>query len=260
MKSTRIDLSADRSIDLFGSKAEQVSALELEVAAREAELSELKTRLKTLHDRYMMDIGPLYAELMPLDAEVAELEIKAGLRVADEDFEDPEDDAQVATFAPAGCGPASGPSEDLKRTFRDVLKAVHPDRAGHHDVDERTRYRRHSLMAEANRAYAERDEDRLRLILRAWHLDAEAAIDDDPDAELRRRQRRASILSERLVEIDRELVDLRRSAIARLQVRIDDAKAQGWDLFAEMMRQVKREIQTARARIASLRRSTLKFS
>jgi hypothetical protein len=43
--------------------------------------------------------------------------------------------------------------------FQDVARAVHPDALPDAQHDERTRYRRHSLMAEANRAYAERDED-----------------------------------------------------------------------------------------------------
>jgi hypothetical protein len=136
--------------------------------------------------------------------------------------------------------------------FRDVAKAVHPDLSPHQDLDERTRFRRHSLMAEANRAYAERDEDRLRLIMRAWALEADAAIDDDPDADRARRQRRAAALNAQLVELDREFADVQRSAIGRLKRKIDDAKAQGWDLFGEMQRQTRREIATARAKLARL--------
>jgi hypothetical protein len=54
------------------------------------------------------------------------------------------------------------------------------------------------------------------------------------------------------VELDREFADLQRSAIGRLQRKIDDAKAQGWDLFGEMLRQTRREIATARAKLARL--------
>jgi hypothetical protein len=233
------------------STREQVAALQLQVAAREHELNELKTDLRQLQTRYLDDIGPLYAELMPLDAAVMEEEIRLGLRLADE-----EDDFDVrsAVAEAAPCSPASASSDDLKRMFRDVAKAVHPDRADHH-LDERTRYRRHSLMAEANRAYAERDADRLRLILHAWHLnnDNDAATADDPEAEQTRLQRRAASMAARLVEIDAEFADLRRSAIARLKTRIDEARAQGWDLLKEMMRQVRREIATAHAKLARMK-------
>jgi hypothetical protein len=239
----------NRSIDLSNA-GEQVTALELQVAARLSELTALKTQLQILQDRYLGEIGPLYAELIPLDAAVAEAEIKAGLRVPDDEEENFE--VRSSNFELAGCGPASEPSVDLKRMFRDVAKAVHPDLSPHQDLDERTRFRRHSLMAEANRAYAERDEDRLRLIMRAWALEADAVIDDDPDAERARRQRRTAALQAQLVELDREFADLQRSAIGRLQRKIDDAKAQGWDLFGEMLRQTRREIATARAKLARL--------
>lgn len=221
------------------------------MAAREHELNDFKTDLQNLQTRYLDKIGPLYAELIPLDAAVAAEEIRLGLRLADEedDF-----DAPAATVDPAPCSPGSAPSDDLKRMFRDVARAVHPDRGTEQHVDERTRYRRHSLMAEANRAYAERDTDRLRLILRAWELDPDAVTADDPDAERTRLQRRAANLGSRLVEIEAEFADLRRSAIARLKMKIDDAREQGWDLFAEMMRQVRREIATAQAKLARMKR------
>jgi DNA-binding transcriptional MerR regulator len=109
-------------------------------------------------------------------------------------------------------------------------------------------------MAEANRAYAERDEDRLRLILRAWKLDEDAALCSDPEAERARLQRRAAALTERLAALDADFAALRSSAIARLKNRIDEARAQGWDLFAEMVRQIKREIAAARIKLMRLRR------
>jgi DNA-binding transcriptional MerR regulator len=154
----------------------------------------------------------------------------------------------------AGCSSTAAPSTALKAMFRDIARAVHPDAAPAGLTDERTRYRRHSLMAEANRAYSERDEDRLRLILSAWKLDEDAAVCADPDAERARLQRRAAALTERLTALDAAFDDLRSSAIAKLKRRIDEARTQGWDLFAEMVRQIKREIDTARVKLKRLRR------
>ena len=225
---------------------EQVAALEVDVAAREQELAGVKADLQALHTKYLEEIGPLYAELIPLDAAVAEAEIRAGLRVADEPA--PETlEARTETFD-VGCTPPP----NLKQMFRDIARAVHPDRSGHHDTDERTKFRRHSLMAEANRAYAERDEDRLRLILRAWELGPALDLSDAGATTPERLKRRAAALAARVVEIETELADLRRSAIARLKIKIDDARAQGWDLFGEMIRQVKREITMARATLKRL--------
>jgi hypothetical protein len=234
--------------------AAHVVALELQVAAREAELTVLKTELRDLQARYLDTIGPLYAELIPLDAAVAEAEIRAGLRVADSEPDDAAAGrAEPGASAMAGCGTRE-PSADLKRMFRDVARAVHPDALPHAQHDERTRYRRHSLMAEANRAYAERDEDRLRLILRTWELDPDLSLIDGIGNDPSRWQRRAAVLSARLVDIESAFADVRRSAIARLKTKIDDARAQGWDLFGEMVRQVTREIGMAQAKLKRLTR------
>ena len=139
----------------------------------------------------------------------------------------------------------------MKRVFRDLAKAIHPDLAR----DESARYRRHSLMAEANRAYAERDEDRLRLIMRAFERDPHAPLDEGAGGdEAAGRLRRISAIDERLVQIQAELADLRASAISRLRNRIDEARQQGWDLFAEMIVQVKGEIARTRSRLSAFHR------
>jgi uncharacterized protein involved in exopolysaccharide biosynthesis len=108
-------------------------------------------------------------------------------------------------------------------------------------------------MAEANRAYEEQDEDRLRLILRAWEQSPEAIVGETPEALEVRLARRAIELEMRLADLEREFASVRGSAIARLQRRIEETRAQGWDLFAEMLQHVRREIARARARLASIR-------
>ena len=231
---------------------EEVAILERRVAERESDLMSVKTQLQQLQVRYLSELGSLYAELTALDEELARAEIKAGLRVPDDP--EPDEPAGPGTSQAAGCS-SSAPSSALKAMFRDIARAVHPDAAPAAQTDERTRYRRHSLMAEANRAYAERDEDRLRLILSAWKLDEDAAICEDPDAERARLHRRAAALTARLAALDADVDDLRSSAIARLKRRIDDARAQGWDLFAEMVRQITREIDAARIKLTRLRRT-----
>ena len=225
----------------------RLESLELQLAEREADLARLKLELQMLQSRYLDEIGGFYAELTRLETAIDELEIRLGLRpppVFDE--AGAEDDAGIPT---PSCTSRSGPSDDLKKVFRDLAKAIHPDLA----EDEPARCRRHSLMAEANRAYAERDEDRLRLILRAWAHGPDATIDDDEDDDgAGRVQRRMAQIDRRLIGIEAELSDLRASAIWRLKGRIDEARNQGWDLFGEMILQVKREIARAQRRLASL--------
>jgi hypothetical protein len=223
--------------------------LELELAARESDLAALKDELHELQSRYLLEIGDFYAQLSALEASVVEAEIQAGIRPPCES----DDEADAGTSTPDadthGCSNRGAPSDDLKRVFRDLAKAIHPDLA----EDELARCRRHSLMAEANRAYAERDEDRLRLIMRAWERGPEAILDDDPEAGRARVKRRLADIDARLVMIHAELADLRASAIWGLKRRIDEARQQGWDLFAEMILQVQREIRRATLRLQKLR-------
>jgi hypothetical protein len=171
--------------------------------------------------------------------------VRLGVRPPAETVDVGEDEEKAGG---AGCSNQAEPSVDLKRMFRDIAKAIHPDRA----PAGAARDRRHSLMAEANRAYADRDEDRLRLILRVWERSPEAVPGDTPEAAQLRLERRVAELREQVVAVDLELVDLRRSAIAKLKQRADEAAEQGWDLFAEMRRQVKREILTAKYRLTGL--------
>lgn len=232
-----------------GADRARLQALELELQTRESDLAALKDELHQLQSRYLRDIGGYYAQLSALEAAVVEAEVRAGLRPPFEVDDDAEDEPAERDAGAHGCSNRGAPSDDLKRVFRDLAKAIHPDLA----EDEPARGRRHSLMAEANRAYAERDEDRLRLIMRAWERSPESAVvDDDPEAERTRVQRRVSDIDARLVMIQAELADLRSSAIWRLKGRIDDARQQGWDLFAEMVLQMKREIARANTRLHKL--------
>ena len=231
----------------------RLAELEVRLVEREAELAAFKTELRGLQDAYLDKMGAWHAQLAELDAAVADAEIRAGLRPAADPDESDDDHGNTEANEdemPAGAS-RPAPSDDLRRVFRDVAKAIHPDLA----PNDPTRYRRHSLMAEANRAYANRDEDRLRLILRAWQRNADVLPDDRSGTARDRILRAMADIDARLLAIEMELADLRRSAIWQLKIKIDDARAQGWDLFSEMAMHIKREISRANARLAVFRRA-----
>ena len=228
----------------------ELAALEQRLDERERALAGMRGELQHLQSRYLDAVGAYYRRLVDLDAETLALEIRLGLREpADAEPDEPTGSAAGADDGD-GCGNRGAPSTDLKKMFRSLAKTLHPDLA----IDEPARWRRHSLMAEANRAYAERDEDRLRLILHTWERSPEAIVGDDAGSDAERLRRRIAEHEARLAAIEREIADLRGSAIGRLKIKIDDAQAKGWDLMAEMVAEVKRDVGRATARLAALRR------
>lgn len=229
----------------------RLAALELELAARERDLAAFTRDLQDLQTRYLAAVGGSYAELVEVESACIALEVELGLRPPVRPDAEPDGRPDGAPASVAGCGTRAAPPADLKKMFREIARTIHPDLA----LDDPARWRRHSLMAEANRAYAEQDEDRLRLILATWQRSGDAVLDSGSDADEQRVQARIAAIETRLLAITAEFADLEASAIRQLARKIDDARRQGWDLLAEMVLEVKREVARAKARLASLRRT-----
>jgi hypothetical protein len=139
----------------------------------------------------------------------------------------------------------------VRKLIRDVARAIHPDLAG----DEHTRDRRHALMIEANRAYALRDEERLRQILEAWERSPEAVQGSDPAAIRLRLERRLAQIQEHLDRYARDLAVLQASPLHELKTTVDAAAGRGQDLVADMVRRLKRDIMAATNRLDAMRSS-----
>ena len=137
----------------------------------------------------------------------------------------------------------------MRRLFRDVAKAVHPDLAR----DELTRGRRHKLMIAANQAYASGDEERLRSILQAWERSPEAVVGDDADAARLRIVRHIEQVEQQLEACASDLTSLKESPLYKLMALVDEAAARGKDLVADMVKRLKRDIMIARNRLDAIR-------
>ncbi|TAK14981.1 MAG: hypothetical protein EPO35_08770 [Acidobacteria bacterium] len=222
---------------------------EAALAAREAELAAFLHDLRELRTRYLEEVGILYARLIPIEDAIKAEEVRLGMRLAEIDAEDAA--AAIDPFDPA-CDSRAGVPDGLKTMFRNVAKALHPDLAGHDDAD--ARERRQALMAEANRAYAERDAERLQLILRAWEESPESVAPNHPYGERLRAERRLAQIEQRLVQIDAEMAELRDSAVNRLKISMDEAARYGRDLLKQMTATVEGEIAAATRRLEKLRK------
>jgi len=211
---------------------------------RRAEVTRVQADLAEFRLRYRRDVGLLHDELEELERGIAELELGEFAKRLDEEGHD------ASHAAPPDEPPPRALTSDVvRRLFREVAKAVHPDLA----AGDGTRDRRHALMIEANRAYAVGDEERLRRILEAWERSPEAVQGADDDADRERLTRRISEIEEQILARERELAAVRQSPLWQLKTLVDEAAARGKDLIADQVRRLKREIVAARNRLDAMR-------
>ena len=159
------------------------------------------------------------------------------------------DRAEPPRRTPGPTPPPRYTSDAVRKLFRDVAKAIHPDLAR----DESARDRRHALMVAANRAYALGDEEELRLILQAWERSPEAVQGSDPEATRLRLVRRIAQIEEQLDMLASDLSALKDSPMWKLKAMVDDAAAKGKDLVRDMVGRLKRDILVATNRLDAMR-------
>jgi hypothetical protein len=222
----------------------RVSELDVLRLARDREVNSLRADLAAFKIHYRQHVGTLYEQLDRLEEAIAEAELgELATQVGE---------PSGGSDAPAAPRPPEPPrftSDAIRRLFRDVAKAIHPDLAR----DDLARERRHALMAEANRAYADGDETQLRIILQAWERSPEAVPGNDGPAIRLRLVRRIEQLEEQLAVMQIELDELHASPVQILKAKVDEATAKGRDLVAEVVARLRRDIMVATNRLAAMR-------
>ena len=189
---TEVDLVRTESSDDQGVDALRARVAELDVmlAERSAEVTRAETDLAAFKIRYRHEVGLLHEELDELELKISEIELGEIARRLESEGRD----SDVGSGTPkADTGPRYT-SDTVRKLFRDVAKVIHPDLAR----DDHARERRHSLMIEANRAYALGDEERLRSILHAWERSPEAVQGSDGEATRLRLERRIAQIEQQL--------------------------------------------------------------
>jgi hypothetical protein len=237
----RVGPPDDHDVDGLRSRAAE---LEASLAERGTEVARLQTELAAFKVEYRKQVGLLHEELDELERAIAEAELGARIaRIKDDG---------AAVREPSSSSPSEPAprytSDAVRRLFRDVAKAIHPD-LGHADVAQDWR---HALMVEANRAYALGDEERLRWILQAWQRSPEAVQGDDSEAARLRLVRRIAQLEEQLELFTTELAELKDSAIWKMKAMVDESAARGKDLIKDMVGRLKRDVLAARNRLDAM--------
>ncbi len=237
-------------------KRRELSEHERELVERELQLIGMKGELAAFEQVYVQKVGAKYVELDEINAQIAEL--RAG---RDPNNSGAKSAANAArTRADESYASAAGqankqisrvlPNSSLKSLYREVARRIHPDLA----VDETDRTKRQMLMAEANRAYQNGDEDRLRAILDEYNNSPESVLGDDSVADLIRVIRKIAQVKRRLIEIDLETNNLKSSDLYVLKKRIDEGTRQGRDLLKEMATALNLQIEERRTLLRQISR------
>jgi len=222
----------------------RLTVLEHQLGERRDEVARTRADLDAFRIKYRHEVGLLHEELDRLELALSDAEL--GI-LTERLGETP--DSQPA--APSGDRIESAPrftTDAIRKLFRDVAKAIHPDLA--HDA--MARDRRHSLMVEANRAYAVGDEEQLRAILQAWERSPEAVQGTDQEAMRLRLVRRIDQIDEQLGILAGDLAAMQESSLWKLKAMVDDEAATGKDLIKDMVRRLKRDILVATNRLDAL--------
>jgi hypothetical protein len=244
--------------DLDGLRA-RIAELEAVLDERVAAAERINRELDMFAAHYRQQVGTLHQQLDELELDIAEAELGELSKNVAEGIEG----ATGADGATGDGASSSSPSQDrpeplprftsdaVRKLFRDVAKAIHPDLAH----DEHARDRRHSLMIEANRAYALQDAEQLRVILEAWERSPEAVRGSDPAAMRLRLERRVAQIEERLDMCARDLAALQATPLYELKTMVDHAATRGRDLVADMVVRLKRDVMAAANRLDAMRSS-----
>ena len=223
----------------------RVSELEAVLGERSVAVARMKSDLDAFRIAYRQKVGLLHERLDELDLAIAEAELgEMSSRL--------EGEAGGRHEPPADPRPEPLPqytSDAVRKLFRDVAKAIHPDLAR----DEHARDRRHTLMVEANKAYALGDEEQLRCILHAWERSPEAVQGSDTEAIRLRLARRVAQIDEELERLASDLEAMKASALWQLKTMVDEAAAKGKDLVGEMVARLERDIMVATNRLEAIR-------
>ncbi len=222
----------------------QVAELEALLDQRAADFARVKTDLATFRLAYRQQVGVLHDQLDELELAIAEAELGEAVRRQQE---------QTAHAAARPTEVTSAPprftTDDVRKLFRDVAKAIHPDLT----ADASARERRHTLMIEANRAYAAGDEAHLRWILQQWERSPEAVTGTDREALRLRLERRIDQAEEQLELLASEMAALQDTPLWKLKAKVDEASSRGKDLVGDMVRRLKRDIMVATNRLDAIR-------
>ena len=236
----------------------RLDELEDELADRELDLATLRRELLDFDLRFRAIVGTRMAELDRLEAEIAAIFARAeptpeAQQRADESAARAQDSAADLGDDPDALAQAAEEPErvippDLKKLFRTVAKAVHPDLA----VDDDDRTLRDQFMTQANAAYERGDVEALQTLLIDWEAHPQAVTGEGIGAELIRLIRSIAAAEKRLAAIAVEIAGLRTGRLYELYEQAQEMHKERRDLLQEMAASLDEKIEAARRKLVDL--------
>ena len=222
--------------------AAEVERLAALLEERRAELSALLEEFREFKERYARTVGGRLAELAEVEAEIRRAESRlAGL----EEDEAGEDEGRPDF---EGTAPSAAPGKGgLRKLFWSVARMFHPD----HAADEEEARRRHSIMAEASRAYRDGDVESLSTLLDDEQLQSYCASNAREDAP-EDAAARLVYLKEELITIEFGIKRLKQDRLYHIMLSTAEEARQGRDALTQMADTLTRKIAKARNRLAHL--------
>jgi hypothetical protein len=213
--------------------------------ARRSELRALQEGLREFKARYAQIVGRRLAELSEIERAIRTAE-KRRLGIADapgaeSDETVTEDGADESDLEPLPAKAA------LRKLFWAIARMFHPD----HAANEHEAQRRHSIMAEASRAYREGDAASLHTLLGDEELQSFCASGHGVSA-VEDLNGRVLRLQEELRTIEFGIKRIRQDGLYRLKLSVEEAAGQGRDALDEMAQRIDRQISKARRRLEHL--------
>jgi hypothetical protein len=203
----------------------------------------MQEEMRVFKARYTEVVGSRLAELAEIEREIKQAKARM-LGLEDESEEEETGVDEKARDAEQGSIPVG---KAMRKLFWAVAKMFHPD----HAADEREARARHTVMAEASRAYREGDVESLHTLLGDEQLQSLCAVGGE--------RCETDDLNERLLALEIELRTvefgikrIRQNGLYHTRLKVEEEARQGRDALSQMADQIDRQITKARHRLSHL--------
>ncbi len=238
-------------------KRKVLERLKDRLATDEEEMADIRAELEQFETNYKMQVGRLYAELDEIDAQIAEEEVMLNpedveiKRRAEEARERAaESAADAAEEIAENCTFKWQPTTEAKKAYHSLAKMIHPDLA----LNAEERERRHTLMAELNKAYEAGDQNLLNKLVDDYRDSPDLVIGDSIGDDLVRAIRQIFQVKNRLRELRVERLTAELSELYMLKTKIRDEQLEGRNLLDQMSERTRSHILKAKRRLENLRK------